>query len=206
MANSEGIPSVRTEKMPLYLPSALSEIDPCDKSLRIFEWKLRQGQAFDALHEMRQNLRVGSHYIKHKKRFSRGVAQNTRSNTTIQNLHTKAKHAAEKYQIAQAAMVSLAPYISDEATPGWENDLRPLRDEDVRSLSEGRKGESEGKRTVSWIWLTEGMAVGNTDERLHEGELNCEFRCCRAMTDLIDQHSELSGVKPVHEQCVGRKR
>ncbi|PPQ89792.1 hypothetical protein CVT25_008232 [Psilocybe cyanescens] len=201
MANSEGIPSVRTEKMPLYLPSALSEIDPCDKSLRIFEWKLRQGQAFDALHEMRQNLRVGSHYIKHKKRFSRGVAQNTRSNTTIQNLHTKAKHAAEKYQIAQAAMVSLAPYISDEATPGWENDLRPLRDEDVRSLSEGRKGESEGKRTVSWIWLTEGMAVGNTDERLHEGELNCEFRCCRAMTDLIDQHSELSGVKPVHEQC-----
>ncbi|KAH9482659.1 hypothetical protein JR316_0004759 [Psilocybe cubensis] len=164
-----GSPSVKTENLPLYLPSSFGSNMPCDPSLRIFEWQLRQGQAFDALHEIRQNLRVASHYIKHKKRFSRGVAQNTRSNTTIKTFQEKADHAGEKYRVARAAMVHLSAHVGDLAHPGWQSELKPLREEDMRNISEGQKGETDGRRTISWIWLTEGVsAIEEKDKRMHE--------------------------------------
>ena len=39
----------------------------------------------------------------------------------------------------------------------WQLSLHFLADEDIRGLSEGLMGDSEGRRTVSWIWTTHGV-------------------------------------------------
>jgi hypothetical protein len=60
-----------------------------------------------------------------------------------------------KYNIARQALVNLC----GETTPanrmeaGWRNDPLPLMGANVRGLSEGLYGESEGSRAISWIWL-----------------------------------------------------
>ena len=52
--------------------------------------------------------------------------------------------------------------IPDE---NWQLSLRFLADEDIRGLSEGLMGDSEGRRTVSWIWTMHGVVdEGGADE------------------------------------------
>ncbi|KAF8426143.1 hypothetical protein L210DRAFT_3615035 [Boletus edulis BED1] len=54
------------EELPLWLPSALASKIPCDVSLQEIEWKLRIGQACDALEELRQALRSQSYMTRFK--------------------------------------------------------------------------------------------------------------------------------------------
>jgi hypothetical protein len=49
----------------------------------------------------------------------------------------------------------------------WQLSLRFLADEDIRGLSEGLMGDSEGRRTVSWIWTRYGVV--NEEEGADEG-------------------------------------
>lgn len=55
----------------------------------------------------------------------------------------------------------------------WDVALRPLLDSDVRGMNDGLNGESEGHRSLSWIWRTgfRSAADGHDldDEGLHEG-------------------------------------
>ena len=82
-AQVDGISGLRAQAIPLFLPSRLSRDGHIAESLLVYEWKLREGQAYDALHDIRHNLRLRSHLFKHKDHFSRGVRHNTRSNATI---------------------------------------------------------------------------------------------------------------------------
>ncbi|KAF9457802.1 hypothetical protein BDZ94DRAFT_1285142 [Collybia nuda] len=149
----DGTASTRVTDIQLYLPSALSKDVVIDESLRIIEWKLREGQAYDALEEIRHVLRLRSHMYKYKDRYSRGVKANTRSNTAISNATTRINRASEKYRVARAALITLAPGLELEQ-PLWEHALRRLNKEDIRGLSEGLYGDTEGTRKPSWIWMT----------------------------------------------------
>ena len=47
--------------------------------------------------------------------------------------------------------------------------LKELKDEDVRGLGDSGVSDdnivSEGRRTISWIWMLEGASDGSEDER-----------------------------------------
>lgn len=45
----------------------------------MYELRLQEGRAHDALHEMRQHLRVRAHHYKLKDKYARGVRYNTRA-------------------------------------------------------------------------------------------------------------------------------
>jgi len=169
-AAPDGIAPRKTQDIPLILPSSLGKTQLIGNELRKYEWRLREGQAYDALHEMRQQLRIRAHCYKHKDRFSRGVRENLRSQTTIKKVQAKVDRAARKYCVARAALVSLSKEIDSE---DWKVRMKPLKElvvGDVRGLSDGLEGESEGKRTISWIWLVSyGPLADGDEEQTSEG-------------------------------------
>ncbi|KAF8171891.1 hypothetical protein BJ912DRAFT_1025110 [Pholiota molesta] len=171
-AKNGGVPpEPKVEKIALYLPSILDDAQvTVPNKFYEYEWRLCEGQAYGALHDIRQNYRIKTHFIKHKTRFSRGVAQNTRSSATINTTQAKIIYAATKYRIARAALLQLASKsgIDKVCPPNWQENLKELRDQDLRGMSEGLTGQTEGRRTLSWIWLAEGVKEGEDNEQMHE--------------------------------------
>jgi len=96
----DGVAPRKTHDIPLVLPSSLGKAQLVGNKLREYEWRLREGRAYDALHEMRQHLRIRAHCYKHKDRFSRGVQENLRSQTGIKKVQAKVDCAARKYRTA----------------------------------------------------------------------------------------------------------
>ncbi|KAF4622330.1 hypothetical protein D9613_009070 [Agrocybe pediades] len=189
--DSESEPAViKVQDIPLFLPSALVLSDPCDLKLRYYEWKLRKGQAFGALHDIRRKLRLKSYHIKMKMRFSRGVAQNTRSNDTINQIEEQLKEATVKYRTAYKAIRVLDPHIPLSQDRSWAKSIQELKDEDLRGMSEGKPGESAGKQSISWIWRIEGVAIGDHDEQLKEA-LRIEWCRARARAMRLNEEVEL---------------
>lgn len=154
--------------MPLLLPSALRA--PHIPSLWDIEWRLRYAQAHDALEGVRRHLRLCSHLYHFKDRFVHGQGPNTRARSVIKKAQDKVDEHADRYRRARAALVSLSTILGKA---GWEGTLKTLADEDVRQMTEGMPGQSEGKRTLSWIWRTTPL-VGPEDvddPELQEGTI-----------------------------------
>lgn len=162
----------KPEEVRLWLPSALPRQVPCDTRLRDIEWSLRYGQAHDALTELRQALRSRSYMLRFKDRFLRGQGANTRARNSLRAVDAKVDAAATRYRTAYRAMVTLSPLLGKT---GWQNALRPLTDEDIRQMTAGTEGESEGRRRVSWIWLTcgQGEELEGGENELRDGMLIC---------------------------------
>ncbi|TFK60098.1 hypothetical protein BDN72DRAFT_779845 [Pluteus cervinus] len=166
--------------LPLNLPSSLSLSLPCDPRLQDLEWRLRAAQAYTALDELRRSLRLRAYLYIDKDKYSRGQAQNTRSNTLIQGSSAKVSFAAAKYRIARLAIAALSNNYSDTT---WEREFPVLADTDIRSLQvepdtntnkeKRRKTRpSEGKRTISWIW----GVLSDNDSSLDNEELQDDLR------------------------------
>ena len=134
----------------LLLPSDIGNRIPWDKHLGECEWVLRDAQAHDSLHKLRDSLRLKDYLLKKKKTSSRGVRENTRSQTQISNAVKKVKTAAIKYRVARKALITLAPILGKD--DNWCSELRVLEDNDVRGLPV--EGLGEGTRTLSWIWTS----------------------------------------------------
>lgn len=162
-------PSIKPHEMKLWLPSSLEPSAPCDPNLKVYEWRLRHAQAKKALSEVRQAFRLRSHLLKQKKRFVRGVAHNTRANSSIQKVQDRAMKSAHRYRTAYAALLILSPQVGDVCPTNWRDNLRPLLDQDLRGISEGLDGESEGKRSISWIWRVEDGSLASKEQKTHEG-------------------------------------
>jgi hypothetical protein len=147
----------------LWLPSTLSRRTECDQHLRQCEWDLRIAQAYDALGDIRDNLRLLTHLWKQKQAFIRGQRPGTRARSIIDNANDKVSAGAAKYRANWVALGRLATYLTDPRLGGapWLKVLKELKAEDVRGISVGAMGESEGRRHVSWIWMayTAGVSV-----------------------------------------------
>jgi len=113
------------------------------------ETSLRAGT--EALGELRHHLQVHAYLFKFKDRFVQGQGANTRACNAISGVQAWMDGAAEEYRNAFDALQSLEPILLKF---GWREELLPLMPEDIRDLSEGKRGESEGRRSISWIWQT----------------------------------------------------
>ena len=104
----------------LWLPSVLSCQVPCDTKLEELEWKLRTGEAHDALNELRQALWSCSHMLRFKDRFLRGQGANTRARNSLKLVDAKLDASAAKYRAARGALLALSPLLGKV---GWKDTL-----------------------------------------------------------------------------------
>jgi hypothetical protein len=163
-----GVLAEPPHEMRLFLPSEIDGEVPCSSKLMEYEWQLRFAQAHDALDELRNNLRLRSHVWKEKRRKAHGVAANTRALAVIAAQERKVEMSGCKYCVARKALSSLARYLNKD---GWEIELPLLRKEDIRGYASGKEDESEGTRTLSWIWTaTSAVAQAENDVGLHDGK------------------------------------
>jgi hypothetical protein len=138
----------------LWLPSKIGSRVHWDRQLGEQEWLLRQAQARDALGTLRQNLQLRDFLINQKKKWSRGVRENTRSQTVIEQASKKISASKIKYSTARIALSCLAPFLNKDGS--WSLEFRELQESDIQGLP--ADGLGEGQRSLSWIWTAPGVA------------------------------------------------
>jgi hypothetical protein len=166
-AASDDTPAIQAYDFQLRLPSSLPPRTTCPVKLRIFEFKLREAQAYEALEELRQHLRLRTHMYKYKDKNSVGQRANTRSQNLINRVQKKIEASSAKYNTARQALIKLSSHVEDV---GWRLKLLPLAPEDIRAFTDGEPGQSEGRRTLSWIWKVVGVSDNLEDSGVQEGE------------------------------------
>jgi hypothetical protein len=132
----------------------------------LYEFKLQEAQAHEALDEIRQHLRLQTHMYKYKDKNVVGQRANMRSQNLINRVQKKIDASATKYSAARRALVALSCHVGEG---NWATRLLPLAPEDIHPLMEGEEGQSEGHRTLSWIWKVVGISGQSEDDGIQEG-------------------------------------
>ena len=178
---SDNSPEVQIFDVELWLPSAIGHQVDCSQVFQEIEWALREAQANDALNSIRQHLRLDSFLTKQKKDWAHGVKANTQSIATIELNRSKIRAAVEKYRTSRKALSKLEPFVPHSSQ--WKKVLRELADDDIRGLPVG--GVGEGTRTLSWIWMAQGVLGNETDDdkdpSLHDGGFLRQRISCRTL-------------------------
>jgi hypothetical protein len=154
-------PDIPVYSIELWLPSSIGRLLPWDHTLGDYEWQLRKAQACDALDSLRQNLRMRDFLLKKKKDWARGVRENTRSQTLINQTISKIASSATKYRVARAALKKLAPILGKEDT--WDTEFRVLKEDEIQGLP--AEGWGEGRRSLSWIWMAAEASVSSESDQ-----------------------------------------
>lgn len=145
--------------LPLLLPSSPTVLTSCTATLLEYEWSLRYAQVFDTLADLCGHLEFRTHLYKFKDRFARGQRANTRAQSLIKAVNVKVAADAERYHVAYAALQRMASRL---AKHNWDVNLKPLLATDIRHVTEGEDGQSEGRRSMSWIWKA-SASVGDSE-------------------------------------------
>ncbi|KAF7373659.1 hypothetical protein MSAN_00576700 [Mycena sanguinolenta] len=198
-ANGQTISGVSVSGITLWLPSTiLHAATPDTKEVVIknsifeHEYRLRVGQASEALHEIRRLLLVRTHLYKMKDTHSRGVRANMRSNDKISALNDQIKRAAASYRAAHGALGHLGRKLERSE---WSWSLQPLKEDDVRGLPQAQFHDPERKdkkkkkrakkdkkppRPISWIWLSRGEEWKPGDDAAMNEAVRIEWAKIRA--------------------------
>ena len=164
----------------LHLPSAVCSTLSISPVLLEYKWRLRMAQALDSLSDIRRRLEVRAHMYKYKDRFTHGQRDGTRSRTLIKSLEAKIGLDADRYRGAYTALSLLAITLGKA---GWSTSLRPLLESDIRHVSDSDFDSSEGRRQLSWIWLSHditfrasgGLTRPDSQRNLQECEYNIAY-------------------------------
>lgn len=98
-----------------------------------------------------------------------GQQHNTRSVALVKKVQARSNFAASKYRSGRAALLMLSPALGKS---DWQSTLRPLLDSDIRGLKDGEDASSsEGRRTLSWIWMAQRTNDTEMTEGMNEGKL-----------------------------------
>jgi hypothetical protein len=196
--------STLPESTHLNLPSALT---PTLRASYIFgladtERCLRLAQAYDALDELRRQLRI-TMGLGHYKMTQVGASQrsSTRARNLIGRFKDKTSRCAERYRAAHSALLSLDP------NGDWKNQLRVLKDEDIKGPGKG-EDEAEGTRELSWIWRVARLSgVSGVSSREELGPLtDKELVECKSMgfsdSGYFLRHFQVCGVSGPNQKLV----
>ncbi|KAJ7923563.1 hypothetical protein B0H13DRAFT_1864713 [Mycena leptocephala] len=127
------------EDEPLFLPSALSEVERaagCTEGLVDLEQRLRDAQCRTSLVRLRNQLHIKSRFLNYKKLHARHQGANTRSRTIVNRNESKIRLHSEKYQAARSALVTIAGGMSP----------RCMEDADDVKRKEERRKKAQAKR------------------------------------------------------------
>ncbi|KAH7905178.1 hypothetical protein BJ138DRAFT_1231765, partial [Hygrophoropsis aurantiaca] len=156
----------KPEDINLWLPSKITQCHACDMRLRNIEWDLRYAQAHDALNELRQTLRLQTAMYKYKDHNITGQGPGTRIRESLKKIEHRLRASARKYRDARTALLALSSHLGKV---GWQDNLRPLQDDDIKPATYNRletTTTTEGRRRLTWIWLIAGESEdGNKKEQ-----------------------------------------
>ncbi|KAJ7769741.1 hypothetical protein B0H14DRAFT_3509403 [Mycena olivaceomarginata] len=201
---TQPVPGLKAQDMKLWLPSAVGTRVHCDHTLREYEFQLRHGQAVLALDTIRNELLLlRTHEYQYRNRMH-GVKAKLRSRTRTDDIQSRINSAAEEYRVARAALVNLSAVLKRK---GWEQYLKPLKEQDVRGRpsavfgDDERRGKNKGRKKtkkarldlegaagaetptepkqMSWIWLSEGT-TGTAEDVVESEPLRIEWAKTRA--------------------------
>jgi hypothetical protein len=182
------------EDIPLHFPSSLPsslQNSLSQSSLAEKEYRLRIGQADEALENIRHGRRMITGLIQFKKFNISGAGNkpNTRFRTIVNRLQNHIQRAAEIYRTTYNALLILRP------DGDWKIRFRSLQPDDIRGP--GRQADdplqqSHSRYEMSWIWL-----VGKGSESVGSGEgelddsLRAEWAKMKARQDRWDEEYKL---------------
>jgi hypothetical protein len=191
--NEEAGPELPVYDVPLLLPSSCVIANGLDHrrfdaKLYVFEYRVRMGEAGDALESLRRHLMTKS-TVWHLRRVNQMGQRNlTRSQTVVTELERKINADAARYRRAYQALSVLGPLVKNDE---WKTQFQVLKDTDIRELSgvdhDGMghaplKGPqqaskynqsnqpSEGRRTYSWIWFSTAKDFDVSKENTAEAD------------------------------------
>jgi hypothetical protein len=124
------------EDATLWLPSSIParhRKDVCAPQLPLVESRLRAALCHDTLDEIRYAMRVKSRMIQFKNQNISGQREGIRSRVVIDKVHERVVAAVSKYRMNHRAKRLL------DGPGDWEQVLRELRDEDVRSYVDAQR-------------------------------------------------------------------
>ncbi|KAJ7733908.1 hypothetical protein B0H16DRAFT_1327784 [Mycena metata] len=196
MSETEPIPGVSVSDVKLWLPSQIAAAPQSaveDVSVRVdvqqHEYRLRIGQAQEALHEVRRLL-VRTHVYQLKDEHARGVRANMRSQDKIDTLNAQTRRSADQYRSARLALVTLGRVLGRDE---WERTLLELHADDVRGLPQAtfhdperkkkkrrKKKKNRVERPASWIWTTPGAQYNPADGAAMHEAVRIEWAKVRA--------------------------
>lgn len=173
----------------LWLPSALSsaqQLSACTAGLADKERRLRLGQAEDALHLTRRQLRVTSTIIDFKRGQHAASQQiTTRTRDMMTAFRNKTNGFAARYNDAYNALKALDP------DGEWTHHLRPLdiekdltlpcreeSDVDAEKRRRRERDTGENRRGMSWIWQVlinpESTSSASSPQTILDGRENSD--------------------------------
>ncbi|KAJ7768991.1 hypothetical protein B0H16DRAFT_1716189 [Mycena metata] len=179
LAETQPIPGVSVSDIKLWMPSAIAAAPgsvardvPVEDEIHQHEYRLRIGQAEEALHKVRRLLLVRTHVYHLKDEHSRG-------------------RSASQYRAAQQALVSLGRVLKCH---DWQRTLLELKLDDVRGLPQAtfhdperkkkkgrrRKRQARVERPASWIWTTTGAEYDPADGAAMNEAVQIEWARTRA--------------------------
>ncbi|KAL1713357.1 hypothetical protein EV715DRAFT_211820 [Schizophyllum commune] len=200
-----------TENITLFLPSeilsARARAAVCAPGLDVIEARLREGEAHEALEEVRRALRARTVTNTFRNRQVRGITLATRSRGVLDKISKRVHSAKLRYRVSRAALLRL------RGRGPWEEALRELADDDVRALNEraltreekalrdsgqhladvdfgaddgiyiaGVVARGESSRTLSWIWYSVPQDPSLSDSVQNEA-LRVEYLKSKARRD-----------------------
>ncbi|GLB39022.1 hypothetical protein LshimejAT787_0601840 [Lyophyllum shimeji] len=158
------------EKAPLLLPSSFKpekRVALRLDGLAVIEYKLREGQAHDALAELRLAIKTCNANLEFKKKYVHGQKPNTRAQQYLRTLEAEKKAAAEKYRRAYAALLSLGLSKDDKT-------LEPLLDNQLWMKNVTERHKLGSSRTQDpWFWLV-GRPSGMSTEEANEWSIEMD--------------------------------
>ena len=140
-------------------------------ALTAIEYDLREGQAHDALHAVREGIKTFNYNLAFKKVNIHGQSANTRAQTFLKGLAAEKVSAADKYRRARDALLKLGLSETDDV-------LRPLVDNDLwmKNVSMTRQIGDDDKPDP-WFWNV-GRPGGMTMEEQSEWSKDSKFTKC----------------------------
>ncbi|KAL0563052.1 hypothetical protein V5O48_019026 [Marasmius crinis-equi] len=135
-----GSECTRPETMKLFLPSSLdlhSRTVICLPEVLELEARLRYAQAHESLSQLRSQLRARSVAYRHTSRLALSQGTFTKMNHLQHKLETRIKAITATYRGARSALLEL------RGEGDWTSELRELKDEDIRGISEKVLAQAE---------------------------------------------------------------
>ncbi|KAJ7105657.1 hypothetical protein C8R44DRAFT_639050 [Mycena epipterygia] len=200
------------EAVRLFMPSDISDADrrglACAEGLPVVEADLRDGEAHEALENLRQGLRMRTMTNRFRLRNMTGQRMLTRGQGVLRQNNIRIHKAKLRYRYARNALRRV------RGNGTWERELQVLLDTDVRALNEraltaeeaaqrdavhdlrdveeggvsayGEVALGEGRRTLSWIWYA--AKVGEPTEQELVEALRVEW--CKAYARMRRWHED----------------
>ncbi|EDR04394.1 uncharacterized protein LACBIDRAFT_304634 [Laccaria bicolor S238N-H82] len=183
---------VEAEEEPLYLPSDFLPEEHGSLGLTTVaevEYQLREGEANDAVTSLCQAIIHGMVLLENKSQHSRGVYQNMRALTYMNNVKDRKAAWASHYRHSRNKILHLAGKT-------LLDDFPPLLDQDMFAKNAaGARGLGEGSKTDSWIWTFGKLRGMGKDEKASFIMETEKVQWCQARTDMEHWIEEVEIIK-----------